>query len=256
MFKFFGIQIEKKTDILAFAAFLLATASIMSQVYSFFRGADVTLFPPEQIFIIRDNLGTENKPNYHVRFNVRMAYVNTGAVGYNAVIERETLSFTIVKTDGSYTYEQAWSSFTTFDLIKGQYEPFERAPANPKPINAGSAESHDTYFSPRSIPCEGAKDDCPEKWSNYLKWVDFLTMIKDVNARRIDFMLVGKLYGSDPVNASCTIYITPTLISWLDKDKAYSPSCRPKNTRRPNLALSGRGALKTGDSFVYPTIPI
>jgi hypothetical protein len=49
--KFLGIEIERKTDVLAMAAFLISTGSIIGQVALLLRGADVILDGPRQIVL-------------------------------------------------------------------------------------------------------------------------------------------------------------------------------------------------------------
>ena len=125
-----GIEVDKKTDILALAAFLLSIAAIISQVTIFllvvFRGAVVTLFPPDQVLLKADALERGGKK--YVRIGGRMAYTNTGAPGYNAVIKRE-----VVKVDlgSGATFQHKWQNFESFDIVEQKLESIERRSANP-----------------------------------------------------------------------------------------------------------------------------
>lgn len=46
------VEVERKTDIIALTAFLLALAGILFQAYHFIRGAQVILFPPEEVLVV------------------------------------------------------------------------------------------------------------------------------------------------------------------------------------------------------------
>ena len=88
---FFKFQLDKKTDVVALAALVLALAGGVFQLYIYLLGAQVILFPPEQILITcynynkTENYGLENSchKDSYLRFSARMAYVNNGQIGYS-----------------------------------------------------------------------------------------------------------------------------------------------------------------------------
>jgi len=84
--------------------FVVAFASVAYQVAEYFRGARVQIFPPEQILIH----GEKNADGQtYVRYAARMSYINSGDIGYNAVVDRESPQVQI----GGRTYRQIWQSF-------------------------------------------------------------------------------------------------------------------------------------------------
>lgn len=216
-----GIQVERKTDILALAAFLLSVAGIISQLTIFvvviFRGAVVTLFPSEQVLLKADVL--EKDGTKYVRIGARMAYTNSGAAGYNAVIEREIVTMDF---GSGVAFQQKWQTLETFDIVEQKLTSIERKPANPLPINAGSAESHDTYFVPFRKRCGQGEEECDE-WQNYLSWSKFLEKIE--NTKQMKFEFTGNLYGEHPAKTSCIVRIDSNLIDRLRKNEWYSASC-------------------------------
>ncbi|WP_375589009.1 hypothetical protein ABWH89_18950 [Hoeflea alexandrii] len=139
-----GIQIERKTDILALSAFLLSAGGIATQaglfLYVFWRGPVVEMFPPERILIRANDLN--RLEDTWVRIGSRMAYTNSGSVGYNTVLRKEIIKLEI---DGKI-YRQSWQSFETFDYVDDTLVSVKSEPANPIPVVAGSALAHDTYF--------------------------------------------------------------------------------------------------------------
>ena len=97
------LTVKRETDLVALAAFILAFAAVAYQVAEYFRGAQVKLFGPEQILIHGDNIDGQD----YVRFATRMSFINSGDIGYNAVIGRELLQVQI----GGSPYAQTWQSF-------------------------------------------------------------------------------------------------------------------------------------------------
>ena len=85
----FGIEIERKTDILAAAAFVLAILGVLWQVWAFAQGAKVNIFPTDQLLIMNSEVLKKNFPRGgpYVLFSATMSYVNQGQAGYNATIK-------------------------------------------------------------------------------------------------------------------------------------------------------------------------
>src|SRR5262245_59350604 len=102
-----GIQIERKTDILAFAAFLLSLSSIAYQGASMLRGARVTLLAPRQVTIYLRQFGHESED--YLTFLTSMEYVNSGPPGMNDVVAEESVSFTLA----GRSYTHVWHQFVS-----------------------------------------------------------------------------------------------------------------------------------------------
>ena len=212
------IELERKTDVLALAAFILALGSVLYQTYGFLRGSNVTMFAPEQVVIKAHQYP---QAGTFVRFGARLSYVNTGQVGYNAMVHRETLSFQL----GDTRYQQEWQEFQTFNLEDdGTITSKKKSDAHPMSINAGSAESHDTFFAPRSIRCDRGKSDC-EPFRNFLGWEAFLEKL--THEKTLTFVLTAEFFSEPPQNVSCTIEVTKDMVERLKVSKINSPTCWP-----------------------------
>jgi hypothetical protein len=214
-----GLEVERKTDLVALTAFFLALAGILYQFLGFLHGAKVELFRPEQVLIVAHSYGGKSA---HMRIGARMAYANTGQPDYNATVERESVRFSL----GGVTYEQAWQSFQGFDYEgTGQrLVPRYSGDASPVPVMAGSAISHETYFAPRPIRCgPGVPGRC-DVYRNYLEWDRFIVLI--AHERRLELELVADLYGDrHPKRVRCTIDLDDDLISQLVRHRWASPPC-------------------------------
>ena len=213
--RLFGLEIERKTEIIALAAFLLASSSVIYQIYNLFRGADIRVFPPNQIFI-----NSEFYPNSgsYVRFGARLAYVNKAQMGYNDIINKEAIIFSL----GGKTYEQVWQTFESFDLKESKLKRNYLSDAHPVSVSAGSSESHETYFAPRSVRCLRNNENC-NKWKNYLKWDDFISEIEKV--KDLTFTFNSETYDGSNLEVECTIDVDEALIDRLNKSKWAAPSC-------------------------------
>jgi hypothetical protein len=215
------LTIKRETDVVALAAFILALGAVTYQLTAYFRGARARLFPPEQILI-----HGEEYPNGHtfVRFAARMAYINSGDLGYNAIIRHESLSVQI----GQKEYEQKWQYFIHSDssadgktLYLGSQEE-----AVPTPISGGDAKTHETYFAPWPIDCKSTvRADCNPD-ANYLDWDTFLKSIKlgDV----LTFQLTADIDEGKIEIVNCTVDVTHGVIEQLNttRNKWGTPACR------------------------------
>ncbi len=203
--------IKPEADVLALAAFLLSVVGIACSVWSFVRGAHVTMFPPEQVLIIRDK--DSNSP----RFSTSMSYVNDGQPGYNAVITSEALCFDC----NGRSYEHKWQEFVTFTTFEGALTAHDAVDAAPFAVNGGSETSHSTYFAARTTREDPGR--------NYLSWDTFIGGIQ--RNRKLTIRFTSQLLGKKPVSCTAVVDISDYLISRL-KDKGYSaPSCWPVKER-------------------------
>ena len=99
---FFRLEIERKTDILAFAAFIISLTSLSYQAYGFFRGPSVVEFPPEQILFFPEKWSGD-----YLHAAAQVTHVNRGSEGKNAVVRQETMTFELANK----LYELKWQDF-------------------------------------------------------------------------------------------------------------------------------------------------
>jgi hypothetical protein len=211
--RFLGIEVDRKTDILALAAFLMALAGILYQFVGYLEGPDVKLFPPEQVLIFTKKMVSDE----YVVFAAPMAYVNKGQPGYNAAIKSESIRYKL----GGKTYEQKWQEFVYTGSTDNELEVTKQSDAHPLAINAGSTLSHETRFSPRSIRIKGNQDQDLNK--NYMRWEDFLKEIATI--KELELELCAEVYDESPVKVKCKIYISQNFVDHLQKYKWHAPTC-------------------------------
>lgn len=220
LWNLFGLQVGRKTEIIALIAFVLSVSGLLWQVLSYTRGAVVRLFPTDQIVITSaDKLGR----NYSGQGNLlaiiaTMTYVNDGDVGHNAIIRREYINFSL----GNRNVEHRWYEFGSTDLKDDTLAFDRKSEAHPIPVIAASAESHETLFTAWEVDCEQAAAACdPAK--NFVKWPDFISAIKA--ASQITLTTSADVYPSKRVSASCVLRLRPWEISILETKQWLSAVC-------------------------------
>lgn len=216
--KIFGLEIENRTDVLAFAAFLLSIATILNQLSSFIEGPEIKLHNSDRV-LFKSEAFEENGTNY-LRLGAALAYTNSGASGYNAALIGETVNYSI----GKKTYSQKWQRFITFDVDRKKLVAINSKPAVAATISAGDAIAHDTYFAPFRKQCEASQSQCLSKqWDNYLPFKMFLNQIQ--NDKKIKLEFIGHIHGHSDEKTTCAVIVDNNMIEKLTKNGWYSASC-------------------------------
>lgn len=211
MLKLFGIQIERKTDILAFAAFLISLGSVFYQLQVYLEGPDVVAFPPNQILLTTaaHEKGQPDDPaGQYLRVIARMAYVNNGQAGFNAVILNEQVSFELEGRDiemRSQKYVSTWSESTEFVIeVLG--------PVRPHSIAGGNTFANEVVFAPRSVQCQ--QPGC-DRAVNYVLLGVLIEEIRDYfkQGEALQYMpkrfnFVTEVVGEADVVLACTVYFS------------------------------------------------
>jgi hypothetical protein len=219
--RFLGLEIGRKTEILALAAFLMSISGAMWQIQSYLSGPVVRLFPSDQIVVTNANkLGRAYEGEQPiVRFIAILPYVNQGASGYNAIIRRESIQVLI----GDRTYEHRWYAFVTSDVKDGALDVKKESDARPFALPAGSSVSHETLFAPWEVDCEPNQKGCnPAR--NFLTWDAFLADV--VTLKRMEVVTTAEIYSHSSVRSRCTILFRNWELDILRKEQWLSASCR------------------------------
>lgn len=242
--KIFGLHVARKTEIIALAAFFLSISGVLWQVFNYTRSAVVRMFPSDQIVITStDKLGRRYvEEKKRVAFIVPMAYVNDGDVGHNAIIRREQ----VIVSVGGRRIEHRWYEFGTSDIENGSLVFKRESEARPFPVNAGSALSHETLFSPWEIDCAEGDTGCDPR-ANYLKWDEFLAAIRATH--ELSFTTTGLVYSAKPANAVCVVRLRPWEIDLLEKIEWLAPACIETSASGP---VERKGQTATAQPAASP----
>ena len=211
-----GIEIERKTDLIAFTALLLSVFSAVGLIYAFVKGSKVNMYLHEQVLMSGDSLNG----NKYLRLGATVAFSNHGEIGYDATVKQ--IRITLKFPDNS-EYEQRWYQFVTFVNENGELKKGPTEAAVPVQIKAGSALSRDIYFTPFRKRCTAGKNDSCDEWHNYLKWDDFLG--KMTIDQKIQVMITAQFLKKKTTTASCAVTIDQHLVNQLTEYRWHSPSC-------------------------------
>jgi hypothetical protein len=213
---FLGLSIQRKTDVLAATAFVLALAGTLFQAFNYVRGARVSLYAPEFVTLFFD---TYPNGDSVVRFATTMNYVNSGEASYGAVIRRERLEYLL----GSEKYEQNWQSFQEIDRADTSIVFKNQGIAKPTPIPGASAISHSTVFAPRPLSCAETSAAC-NQFRNYLSKSEFTKALGTTD--KIKLIFYSQLVGdSSELKTECVLKIDPGLIALLVMNNWYFALC-------------------------------
>jgi hypothetical protein len=244
LWNFFGLQVARKTEFIALAAFALSITTLAWQIVNSTLGAVVKLFPTDQVVITAvDKLG-RNYPGQPdlLALIARMAYVNQGDTGHNAVVQREYVHFLL----GNRQIEQRWYEFGSSDVQDGKLTFLRDSDARPFPLNAGSASSHETLFAAWEVDCEGKPSAKCDPSANFVTWEDFLKIIK--STRQISLDTTADIFPDQRVSAGCLVQLRDWEIAVLETDQWLSAACIPKNDvspqRKPRLPLLGSAPVR------------
>ena len=211
-FKFLGIEVERKTDVLAFAAFFISIGSLVTQGANLIQGPDVSLELPRQVLIHGDAYADGFT---YTRISTKLVYLNTGSPGYDDVtrLEKASLSF----GDRKITLiAQDYIESSVDENDKNKLIIDKKSDADPVQIRSGSVVIHDSYFAPWPDR-EGEID------GNYLVFSDFISIIEKLDEIKIEFTTTT--FSGDVVAQSCNLIVSE-FVQHL-KDKGWSaPTCK------------------------------
>ena len=237
---FVDLLLDRRTDILAFAAFVLALSTVIAQIVFFLKGPRVSMLPPNQITMIFAPLRTSDsdpdKGAKVLRVSAQMGYVNSGEYGQTAVVIREWVSF---RFDNQTYVQKAHSIQNITDLNYDNKLEFEfLGPISPLAIAGVSSASRPVYFSP--FPVRSAEDD-GDPARNFLLEGVFLKRIleqpiqserdkRDTHERRkpITISFFFQIAGDDDAqSAECTVNIDQGALESLVNHGWTSLICWP-----------------------------
>lgn len=210
--KFIGIEIEKKTDILAMAAFLLSLGSIAGQAILLMRGSEIVLDGPRQIILFFESrLSSRNFLNA-VSTQI---YVNNGSSGFDDILKSETLLLTIAGKRIQLESQDSVDSTRNGDKLVFR----SRQAWKPAKIKAGDFISNETLYVPYPSPRDSDE--------NAIDRADVEKLLSRSSDLKIE--LIAKTYGGDKLTSNCLLKAAEIQLSLEEKGWA-SLACNSKAT--------------------------
>jgi len=207
-YKILGIEIERKTDILAFAAFVISLGGLTAQVINFVKGSDVQLKTPSQILIS----SKPKKQGHYTLMSAKLAYFNNGSPGYNDVTKSEDIYFTI----GHQNIHLTAQNYIATEDKEGKLITTKISDADPVQIKSGDLVVHETHFYPWPSKTK-------DKSKNFIQYSEFIRLLKKQPELIINFKI--KTYKNKKFNFSCKL-ITQDFIIPLEQKGWSAPVCQ------------------------------
>jgi hypothetical protein len=205
----FGFVIERKIDFLAAAAFLLSLSAIIWQVWNWYQGAEISLFPPDQITIVSSSKAGGRQPGEPllVRFVVPVVYANQASQEYSASILREYINVVV----GDCKLTQRWYQSVTVDLDNNGLVTTKKDDAVPFPVKGGSSISHETLFT-----FKGDLDDCFGENITLNDWHEFNSRLSKAHKITV-FTSADLTNGRTLQSSACTVTLAVPAIQELSE---------------------------------------
>jgi hypothetical protein len=219
--RFLGLRVARKTELIALAAFFLSVTGLLWQIFHYVRGPLVTLFHSDQVVITSfDKVGKnyQDEPDL-LGLIATFSYVNDGDIGHNAVIRQEYIKFEL----GNRQIEHQGYLVGKADLEGGRNLAFkDEKVASPFAVMAGSAVSREVLLRPRQVHCDQVTKDCNPR-ANFVLWDEFLKAIK--LTKEIKLKMGALIYSKAPTEAACEIRLRDWEITLLEKDRWLTVGC-------------------------------
>ena len=215
--KIFGIQLVLEANIIALTALLLSISSLTINMIQIMRGADVKLSVGERVNLVRWSHPVM-PGSYYLLVNARLDYVNSGAIGRDAIVSKERL---IIKFGERLPYEYRWLHFELYlPDDTGGPKAITQDVAHSIIIPGAGAESHQTTFvafRDAKVWMKGAKS-AYVPWDNFLEWVEL--------GERFELNFVAHdRRDIQPYKAACTVLITNAVLSTLKNNNWATALC-------------------------------
>ena len=213
--KLFGIEVERKTDILAMAAFLISTGSIIGQFALLIRGAEIILDGPRQLVLFfEEPIGGRG----YLNAISTQIYVNKGTPGYDDILKSEAL---VLQLKGRpielKAQEKVWSTASGYKLILKQRESW-----TPARIRAGEFVSNETLYVPYPSNNSDGLD------INFLSRNDFISALGTSSEFKV--ILRSETYGGSELYSECIVAVRDILAGL--KEKGWSSlECRKQHSQ-------------------------
>ena len=223
--KILGIEIEKKTDILAMAAFLISVGSIIGQIALLLRGAEVALDGPRQVILFFEStLG----PRRFLNAISTQIYVNNGSPNYDDILKSETLSITAAGKTIQLESQDAVDSTRDSNRLKFR----SRQAWKPAKIKAGDFISNETLF----VPYPSIKDQSRD--ADFIDKANFDQLLS--TSREVQVVLIAKTYGGQELTSTCFLNVPDIRLGMSEKGWA-SLKCDSKSRSFMHFIKKGLG---------------
>jgi hypothetical protein len=221
---FFGIQIERKTDILAFTAFIVSVLTAIYQLGTVLMGPKAQLLPPEAVTLVL----FENSPGHKfISVVAPISISNTSNAQEPLLVTRQTAQITM----GKYIIPLIWhdSIEVPIDVNGAQFEKTQAL--HPFIIDTKKISSQLVRFTPQRVQC-ASKLRCNKNIS-FMSMEDFHQALASSLFSRLEVLDVRfsiEFNNHTAVTATCRIPVMPNQLKLLNDRHYFMESCEKAPT--------------------------
>lgn len=220
--RLFGLSLDLKVNVIALIAFVLSTGSIVLQGVQILRGPQVVMSNGERVNFVRRTHPAQPETPYLV-INARLDYVNTGAVGRDAIVSSERLE---IQFGDLAPYEYRWLHFELFVPDEsGGPKVLTEDVAHSFLVPGGGAETHQTTF----VAFRDASVRNADAKAAPVLWVDFLRLIETERPITLKFFAVDR--RGNAYETVCTVVLTDPLLEALRKNHWATALCEANSSQ-------------------------
>lgn len=209
-FNIFGIEIERKTDILAFAAFVISIGSLLAQTINLIKGPEIIFEKPRQVLITSHKYPDGNE---YTRISSILVYLNKGSPGYDDITKSEEATIYVgdnkIRLFGQEYIDSSVDEKQVLIIKK-------KSDAYPVQVKSGGVVVHETYFAPWPD-----KDETTN--NNFIEFSEFTSWLKDNENIKVEFKI--ETFEGDIKSQTCNL-VTKEFISHLEEKKWSAPVCK------------------------------
>ncbi len=209
-YRIFGIDIERKTDILAFAAFVISIGGLITQTVNLVKGPDVKLEAPKQV-LLTSQLYPDGK--HYIRIAAKLIYLNKGSPGYDDITKSEEAYFSV----NNRRIKLSGQEYIASGVENKQLVVQKKSDADPVQIKSGSVVVHETYFAP--WPSKGS-----DVSSNFIEFSEFVNCLRKQPELNIEFVV--KTFNCGTINKVNCRLLTKHFVQHLESKKWSAPVCQ------------------------------
>lgn len=208
--KILGIEIERKTDILAMAAFLISAGSLISQLAQIMQGPEVKLDGPRQIALL---FKPSSDGHNHLHAITNHHYINKGAPGHDDILKSESLMIKI----GTRVIKLAGEYSLTLDSQGNKLMISDKDLWKPDKVEAGNFINRETLYKPRTNTSTSSRRQ------NFIGKQELTDLLR--TNKTIDITLKAETYSGPALESSCRILSSDVLTGFETKGWS-SPVCQ------------------------------
>jgi hypothetical protein len=194
------IEIEKKTDVLAFTAFIISILTAVYQIGLFVIGPNAKLLVPEGITMVRFD---DSPPQPYISVIAPISIANTSGAQEPLLLLRQTAVVQV----GDRTIPLTWHDIIEAPISGGTIKFDNSKAVSPFIIDTKKVSSNLIRFTPQRKPCEPDDTDCKPN-QPFVSFEEFRSLYLKATQDGTKFFevrLSAEFDNHKPVHVSCKI---------------------------------------------------